>query len=213
MLRSGAFVVAVCFSMPAIAQVDCSTSSGQLDLQCIRQQNNLKIDRTRISVSGISSGAFMAHQFHVAHSAHIMGVGIVAGGPYYCAEGNIADGRLAVGDVASVPAGKYAKQALETLEMWAGVERKLAQTDTVRAALALVARGEAKAGIVYATDAKAEPKVKVLGTFPADTHAPIIYPVALVASSTNADARAFFGYLRSPAALRVFDAQGFAVLK
>lgn len=90
MLRSAAFVVAVCFSMPAIAQVDCSTSSGQ-DLQCIRQQNNLKIDRTRISVSGISSGAFMAHQFHVAHSAHIMGVGIVAGGPYYCAEGNIAD--------------------------------------------------------------------------------------------------------------------------
>ena len=125
----------------------------------------------------------------------------------------IADGRLAVGDVASVPAGKYAKQALEALGMWAGVEGKLAQTDSVRAALALVARGEATAGIVYATDARAEPKVKLLGTFPADTHAPIIYPGALVASSTNADARAFFGYLRSPAALRVFDAQGFAVLK
>lgn len=125
----------------------------------------------------------------------------------------IADGRLAVGDVASVPAGKYAKQTLEALGMWAGVQGKLAQTDSVRAALALVARGEATAGIVYATDAKAEPKVKLLGTFPADTHAPIIYPVALVASSTNAEAHAFFGYLHSPAARRVFDAQGFAVLR
>lgn len=91
MIRRAAFVVAVFFSMPAIAQVDCSASSEQLDLQCIRHQNNLKIDKTNISVSGISSGAFMAHQFHVAHSAHIMGVGIVAGGPYYCAEVNIAD--------------------------------------------------------------------------------------------------------------------------
>jgi molybdate transport system substrate-binding protein len=124
----------------------------------------------------------------------------------------IADGRLAVGEVLSVPAGKYAKQALEALGMWAGVEGKLAQTDSVRAALALVARGEATAGIVYATDAKAEPKVRVLGTFPADTHAPIIYPVALVASSTNADAPTFLGFMRSPAAFRIFDAQGFSVL-
>lgn len=125
----------------------------------------------------------------------------------------IGDGRLAVGEVLSVPAGKYAKQTLEALGMWAGVEGKLAPTDSVRAALALVARGEATADIVYATDAKAEPKVKVLGTFPADTHASIIYPIALVASSTNADAPAFLGYLRSPAALRTFDAQGFTVLK
>jgi molybdate transport system substrate-binding protein len=125
----------------------------------------------------------------------------------------IADGRLAVGEVLSVPAGRYAKQALMTLGIWAGVEDKLAQTDSVRAALALVARAEATAGIVYATDAKAEPKVRVLGAFPADTHAPIIYPVALVASSTDADAPAFLGYLRSPAALRTFDAHGLIVLE
>jgi molybdate transport system substrate-binding protein len=125
----------------------------------------------------------------------------------------IADGRLAVGEVLSVPAGKYAKQALEALGMWAGVEGKLAQTDSVRAALALVARGEATAGIVYATDAKAEPKVKVLGTFPPDTHAPIIYPIAIVASSTNVDAPAFLRYLNSPAAVRIFAIQGFTVLK
>jgi molybdate transport system substrate-binding protein len=123
----------------------------------------------------------------------------------------IADGRLAVGDVSSVPAGKYAKQALQALGMWAGVEGKLAPTDSVRSALALVTRGEAAAGIVYATDAKIEPKVKVLGSFPAETHDPIIYPVALVASSTNADAPVFLGYLRSPVATRVFDAFGFTV--
>lgn len=97
--------------------------------------------------------------------------------------------------------------------MWSGVENKLAQTDDVRVALVLVARGEAAAGIVYVTDAKVEPKVEVLGTFPADTHPPIIYPVALVASSTNANAAAFLAYLRSPAALRIYDAQGFNVLK
>lgn len=88
---SAALVAAACFSVPAAADVDCSTSSGQLDLRCIVRQNNLEIDKSAISVSGISSGAFMAHQFHVAHSAHIMGVGVVAGGPYYCAEGNITD--------------------------------------------------------------------------------------------------------------------------
>ncbi len=95
-----------------------------------------------------------------------------------------------------MPAGKYAKESLEALGMWSGVEAKLAQSDSVRAALAFVARGEAAAGIVYATDAAAEPKVRVLGTFPAGTHAPIVYPVAIVASSTNPEAAAFLAYLR-----------------
>lgn len=80
-------IAAACFPTLTVAQQQCDANS--LDVQCIRQQNNLKIDKDRVSVSGISSGAFMAHQFHVAHSAHVMGVGIVAGGPYYCAEANI----------------------------------------------------------------------------------------------------------------------------
>lgn len=125
----------------------------------------------------------------------------------------IGDGRLAVADVDAVPAGKYAKQALQALGMWAGVENKLAPSDNVRSTLALVARGEAVAGIVYATDAGIEPKVKVVGTFPADSHTPITYPVAIVASSTNPDAGAFLAYLHSPAAADVYAKFGFTVLK
>jgi molybdate transport system substrate-binding protein len=121
----------------------------------------------------------------------------------------LGDSRLAVGEVNSVPAGKYAKEALEKLGMWKGVENKLAQTDNVRAALAFVARGEARFGIVYATDAKAEPKVKVVAIFPNTSHPPILYPAALTASSRNADAAAFLAYLRSPTAVRLFVEQGF----
>ena len=91
----------------------------------------------------------------------------------------LGDGRLAVGDVKAVPAGKYAKAALEQLGAWGGVEGKLAQAENVRAALALVARGEAPLGIVYKTDAASDPSVKIVGTFPADSHPPIIYPAAL----------------------------------
>jgi molybdate transport system substrate-binding protein len=124
----------------------------------------------------------------------------------------LGDSRLAVGEVNSVPAGKYAKEALEKLGMWRGVENKLAQTDNVRAALAFVARGEARFGIVYATDAKAEPKVKVVAVFPDSSHPPILYPAALTASSRHADAAAFLAYLRSPAAVRRFSEQGFDMI-
>lgn len=125
----------------------------------------------------------------------------------------IGDGRLAVADVRSAPAGKYARQSLEALGMWSGVETRLAQNDTVRAALAFVARGEAAAGIVYATDAAIEPKVKVLGGFPADSHAPIVFPVAMLAAASDPDAAAFLAFLRSPAAIRIYEAQGFTVLQ
>ena len=91
----------------------------------------------------------------------------------------LGDGRLAVGEVKSVPAGKYAKSALEKLGAWGGVEGKLAQAENVRSALALVARGEAPLGIVYKTDAASDPTVKIVGTFPADSHPPIIYPAAV----------------------------------
>jgi len=123
-----------------------------------------------------------------------------------------ADGRLAMANIDSVPAGKYGKAALEKLGVWQAVAGRVVQADNVRAALAFVASGEAPAGIVYATDAVAEPRVKVIGTFPADSHPPIVYPVALVASSTNADARAFLGYLESDAAKPAFIKQGFRII-
>ncbi len=127
--------------------------------------------------------------------------------------GALAGGKLAVGDVKAVPAGKYAKATLEKLGLWASVEASLAQSENVRAALALVARGEARLGIVYATDAKAEDKVAVAGVFPEDSHAPIVYPVAVISSSKNPDAEAFVAYLSSAKAQEIFTAQGFTVLK
>jgi len=127
--------------------------------------------------------------------------------------GALAGGKLAVGDVKAVPAGKYAKAALEKLGLWASVEKSLAQSENVRAALALVARGEAKLGIVYATDAKAEKEVEVAGVFPEDSHPPIVYPAAVIFSSKNPDAEAFVTYLSSPKAQEIFTAQGFTILK
>ena len=122
------------------------------------------------------------------------------------------DGRLAMANVESVPAGKYGKAALESLGVWESVADRVVQADNVRAALAFVALAEAPAGIIYATDAKAEPAVKVLGAFPADSHPPIVYPVALTTSSTNPDAREFLDYIKSDAAKPAFEAQGFTVL-
>jgi len=124
----------------------------------------------------------------------------------------LAGGRLAVGDVKAVPAGKYAKAALEKLGVWASVEGSLAQAENVRAALKLVATGEAPAGIVYETDAREDKQLKVLGTFPADSHPAIVYPAALVAASGNAEAPAFLAFIQSPAALEIFRAHGFTTL-
>jgi molybdate transport system substrate-binding protein len=122
-------------------------------------------------------------------------------------------GRLAMANVDAVPAGKYGKASLEKLGAWNGVKDKIAQADSVRAALLLVSRDEAPLGIVYQTDATSDPSVKIVGTFPADTHPPIIYPIALTKDSTSADARAFLNYVEtSPAADRAFARQGFTVM-
>jgi molybdate transport system substrate-binding protein len=121
-------------------------------------------------------------------------------------------GRLAMANVDAVPAGKYGKAALEKLGAWHSVKDRIAQAESVRAALLFVARGEAPLGIVYQTDAVADPSVRVVGVFPEDSHPPIVYPVALTKDSVNADARAFLSYLRSPAARAAFERQGFAVL-
>ncbi len=133
--------------------------------------------------------------------------------PGFDLAGLLGDERLAIADPAAVPAGKYAKAALESLGVWAAVEDKLAPTENVRAALALVAKGEAPLGIVYRTDAAAEPGVRVVDTFPEATHPPIIYPVALMAASSNPDAADFLDYLKSPAAKAVFEQLGFTVLQ
>lgn len=124
----------------------------------------------------------------------------------------LGGGKLAMANVESVPAGKYGKAALEKLGAWDGVKGSIAQAENVRAALLLVARGEAPIGIVYATDAAAEPNVKIVGEFPADSHAPIIYPAALTKDAKSPDAKAFLDYLKSSKARPAFEKQGFTVL-
>jgi len=133
-------------------------------------------------------------------------------GPNFPLASLLGSGRLAMADPNSVPAGKYGKAALEKLGVWPAVADRIAPAENVRAALLLVSRGECPLGIVYRTDAAADPGVKVIATFPPDTHPPIIYPMALVASSTNPDAEAFATNLRSPSAARLFEKQGFTVL-
>ena len=125
----------------------------------------------------------------------------------------IGDARVATGDVGTVPVGKYAKAALLKLGLWGSIEPRLAMTSDVRAALAFVARGEAGFGIVYATDAAVEPNVKVVATFPADSHPPILYPFAITAGSKHPGARKFFAYLQGPGARAIFAGQGFGEAK
>ncbi|WP_342361889.1 molybdate ABC transporter substrate-binding protein [Terrarubrum flagellatum] len=133
-------------------------------------------------------------------------------GPGFDLGKSLGGGRLAMGNVDAVPAGKYGKAALEKLGAWDGVKDKIAQAESVRAALLLVSRGEAPLGIVYATDAAADPNVKIVGTFPEDSHPPIIYPVAVTKDSANSDAATFLQYLRSVGARGAFEKQGFTVL-
>ncbi|MDH4188701.1 MAG: molybdate ABC transporter substrate-binding protein [Betaproteobacteria bacterium] len=125
--------------------------------------------------------------------------------------GALHGGRLALGDPAHVPAGRYARAALEKLGVWSPLRGRLAPGENVRAALALVARGEAPLGIVYETDARADPAVRVVDRFDASLHPAIVYPMALV-KGAGKEGRALAAYLQSPAAMRIFRAQGFAPL-
>jgi molybdate transport system substrate-binding protein len=142
----------------------------------------------------------------VAPSGAIVKLEIARGFPLAAALGSA---RLAVADPASVPAGRYAREALENLGVWKSVEPKIAAAQDVRAALLLVARGETPLGVVYSTDAGVEPRVKVVGTFPANTHAPIVYPAALTVGSRSGAAARFLQALREPAAHAVFERYGF----
>jgi molybdate transport system substrate-binding protein len=133
--------------------------------------------------------------------------------PGFDLAGALGENRLAMADVDAVPAGKYGKAALETLGVWPSVAGRVAQAQDVRAALALVSRGEAPFGIVYKTDAAADPGVRVVDAFPAGSHPPIVYPAAALADAKNAAAAAaFLAYMRSAKARAAFDKQGFAVL-
>lgn len=121
------------------------------------------------------------------------------------------DGKIATGDVKSVPAGKYAKAALEKLGAWQAAEPKFAMAESVRAALTLVARGEAALGIVYSTDAKIGPGVKIVGTFPAESHPAIIYPVAATMNAKDGT-NDYLAFLRSSAAKTILEKYGFRFL-
>ncbi|MRT04303.1 molybdate ABC transporter substrate-binding protein [Ewingella americana] len=122
----------------------------------------------------------------------------------------LGDSRLAVGDPDHVPAGIYAKEALQKLGAWSTLEPKLARASDVRGALALVEREEAPLGIVYGSDAIASKKVKVVGTFPASSHKPVEYPMAIVKDHEKPEVRAFYDYLKTPAASAIFKQYGFA---
>ena len=124
----------------------------------------------------------------------------------------LGDGRLAVADPDAVPAGKYGKAALEKLGVWSSVENKLARAENVRAALFFVSRREAPLGIVYQTDAAADPGVKIVAEFPEDTHPRIVYPIAMITGTKTAAARRFLDFLESAAARPIFEYQGFFVL-
>jgi molybdate transport system substrate-binding protein len=135
----------------------------------------------------------------------------VAIGPGFDLAALAGDGRIVTGDVRAVPVGRYAKAALEKLGAWSKAEPKMAMAENVRAALILVARGEAPLGIVYETDAKVEPNVKIIGRFPADSHPPVIYPFAATATA-KPPAERYLGFLRSLAGKTVFERYGFTVL-
>lgn len=129
--------------------------------------------------------------------------------PHFPLARTLGDGRLAMADPDAVPAGKYGKAALTVLGVWDGVATKIARAENVRAALALVARGEAALGIVYATDARASTAVRIVAVFPEGTHPRITYPIALLKTSTSPDALPFLAFLRSKRGQAIFRQFGF----
>lgn len=132
--------------------------------------------------------------------------------PHFRLASALGSGRLVSGDPDSVPAGRYAREALTKLGAWDEVAGRMVRADSVRAALAFVERGEAPLGIVYATDALADRNVRVVDEFPADSHRPIVYPIALT-SAAGAGAARFVAFLRGPAGVAAFTAAGFETLR
>jgi molybdate transport system substrate-binding protein len=174
--------------------------SADLDWMDYLQQRKLIREQTRFNLVGnrivLIAPADSKAQLKIA--------------PGFNLAGALGDGRLAMANTDSVPAGKYGKAALEKLGAWEGVKNRIAQAADVRAALLLVARGEAPFGVVYSTDAAAEPKVRIVDAFPEATHPPILYPVALTAASASQDAQAFLRHLAADSVKPIYAKYGFA---
>lgn len=177
-------------------------ASADLDWMDYGTQKKLVQDATRINLLGNRLVLIAPKDSKIT---------AVAIGPGFDLAKLAGDGRVATGDVQAVPVGKYAKAALEKLGSWSAAAPKFAMTESVRAALALVARGEAVFGIVYETDAKIEPNVKIVGAFPPDSHPAIIYPVALT-TGAKPEAAAYLAFLRSQTAKMIFERYGFSFL-
>ena len=183
----------------APADIFLSADTDWMDYATARHTIN---EPTRVNLLGNSIVLIAPNDFKIDN---------VAIGPGFDLSKLADDGKIATGDVKAVPVGKYAKAALEKLGTWPTAEPKFAMTENVRAALALVARGEAVLGIVYSTDARIEPGVKIVGTFPADSHPAIIYPVAATAAA-RPEAAIYLAFLRSPLAKTIFEKYGFTFL-
>ena len=177
-------------------------ASADLDWMDYGSQKKAIKDATRVNLLGNRIVLIAPKDSKIAN---------VAIGPGFDLARLAGDGRIVTGDVQAVPVGKYAKAALEKLGAWAAAAPKFAMTDNVRAALALVARGEAVLGIVYETDAKVEPGVKIVGRFPPDSHPSIVYPVAATANAKPVTDD-YLAFLRSQAAKVIFEKYGFTFL-
>ena len=174
-------------------------ASADLDWMDYLAQRNLIDPATRTDLLG-NDLVLIAPKDAPASSVALTAEGLKAA---------LGNGKLATGTVESVPVGRYAKIALTNLGLWQSVVPSLAESDSVRTALALVARGEATLGIVYGTDAKAEPRVKVVATFPPQSHPAVVYPVALTKSATGDAPAQFIAFLKGPEAAALFATQGF----
>jgi molybdate transport system substrate-binding protein len=177
--------------------------SADLDWMDYLQQRNLIKPDTRTNLLG-------NRLVLIAPKESTLTATIAAG---FDLAGLLGSGRLAMADTNAVPAGKYGKAALEALGAWSPVASKVAQAENVRAALLLVSRGEAPLGIVYETDAVADPNVRIVDAFPANTHPAIVYPVALTSGGRSPEASAFLAYLRSAKAMPIFRRQGFTIFE
>jgi len=205
---SGSKVVASYAASPALVkQIEQGAPadvlvSADLDWMDYGVQRKVINEATRVNLLGNTLVLIAPKDSKLDH--------IAIGGGFDLAQ-LVGDGRIATGDVRSVPVGKYAKAALERLGSWNAVAAKLAMTENVRAALTLVARGEAPLGIVYATDAKVEPRVKIIGTFPADSHPAIVNPVAATVTA-KPEAADYLKFLRTTTAKGIFEQHGFTFL-
>lgn len=177
--------------------------SADLDWMDYVEKKNLIRKGTRVSLLG-NTLVLIASKDTKSKEVKIV--------PGFDLAGLLGNGRLSMAAVATVPAGKYGKAALEKLGVWKSVEGKVAEAENVRAALVFVARGEAPYGIVYRTDAISEKNVVIAGTFPAGTHEPIVYPFAVLESSKNAKAADFLKAMNTPQARTIWVKHGFATL-